>query len=103
MKEPDENLLEFYDLIKDEFPDLSLEQVRSICYSPFSLIRNVFDAGTLESFKVKHLGKFIILRPRLKKIKYSINETNYGIVLSDEKKKRLLEKIKEYESIHGEL
>lgn len=91
-----DDILEFYRSIKDQFPTLSYEHVEKICLSPFVVLKRVFDEGTLQNIKIKHIGKFKINPSRLKKIRNNIDNTNYGLVMSQERKQYMLDKIDEY-------
>lgn len=67
---------EFYNKNKDTYPEVSLEEFKLICNSPFLLIKEVMNRGLLKDIRIKYLGLFKVVPSR---VKYSlINlEKNY--------------------------
>lgn len=75
MKSTKENILEFYEEIKQEF-DLPLEVIKDICYSPFSLVRETIKNNTLKNVRLPYFGVFNVSEFFVKK-KEEINEARY--------------------------
>lgn len=67
---------EFYNKNKETYPEISLEEFKLICSSPFLLIKEVMNRGLLKDVRIKYLGLFKVVPSR---VKYSlINlEKNY--------------------------
>jgi hypothetical protein len=83
---------EFYEQIKDQYSELSFEDIESICSAPFKYLRNIFDDGSLDTVKFKRLGMFRPHPTRVKTQYKNLLKSNYP----EEKKKVLLKKIEEY-------
>jgi hypothetical protein len=83
---------EFYEQVKEQYPQLSFEDIEIICSAPFKYLKNIFDNGSLDTVKLKRLGMF---RPHPTRVK-----TQYKNLLKsdypEEKKKVLLKKIEDY-------
>lgn len=92
----------FFNLISDQFPELSYKQIENICLSSFKYVRYIFDEGTLDEIQIKHLGKFRVVPARVKAIKHRLLNTSYGEMYNPEKRAELLNKIEQYELQHPE-
>lgn len=51
---------EFYESIKEEYPDLTFEQVKDVCYGPWRYLRTEMEAGHLPVVRFKYFGKFLV-------------------------------------------
>ena len=67
---------EFYEEIKNTYPDISLNEVRIICNSPFKFIKEVINRGVLKNVRLQYFGVFEVMPSR---VKYSLKtlENNY--------------------------
>lgn len=65
-KTPNDFISEYYQTIKDQFPDLTLSQVSDICHSPFKLVVHHMREGSMMDIRLKYLGCFTIFPGRVK-------------------------------------
>lgn len=67
---------EFYEEIKNTYPDISLNEFRIICNSPFKFTKEVINRGTLKNVRLQYFGVFEVMPSR---VKYSLKtlENNY--------------------------
>ena len=67
---------EFYEEIKNTYPDISLNEFRIICNSPFKFIKEVINRGVLKNVRLQYFGVFEVMPSR---VKYSLKtlENNY--------------------------
>lgn len=63
---------EFYETIKDKH-NISLEECKLICNSPFKLVKEILNKGYLLPIRLKYFGIFAVSQIRLK---YSIKKKN---------------------------
>lgn len=81
---------EYYDEVKDRYPDIDFERFRTICRSPFIFFRNLIRDGDLPKILIKHLGK---LRVFPAKVKEQIKKEKFfcerGIIDIEERDRRL--------------
>jgi len=85
---------EFYDMVKDVYPELELQDIRNIVYNPWREARKAIESGTLSEIQFLHFGKFSVRKRRaqigLKEIKAMFDRglMDHGIYF---KKKKMLE------------
>ena len=67
---------EFYEEIKNTYPDISLNEFRIICNSPFKFTKEVINRGILKNIRLQYFGVFEVMPSR---VKYSLKtlENNY--------------------------
>ena len=67
---------EFYEETKHLYPNLSINEYRIICNSPFSFVKQVINRGTLRNIRFQYFGVFEVMPSR---VKYSLKtlEENY--------------------------
>lgn len=59
MKLSNEKLIrEFYKRYKDEYPDISLEQMKEICFTPWRYVKRNMESGELPKIRLKYFGTF---------------------------------------------
>lgn len=89
---------EFYEEIKNTYPDISLNEFRIICNSPFKFTKEVINRGTLKNVRLQYFGVFEVMPSR---VKYSLKtlENNYetGKITEERynKRKEILERYEE--------
>ena len=49
---------EFYEEVKHIYPDLSINEFRIICNSPFSFAKQIINRGTLRNIRFQYFGVF---------------------------------------------
>lgn len=57
---------EFYDQIKEQNPDLTLEQVTDIVTSPYHMVRDDMEAGEFSMLRLTEFGCFFVFPNRAK-------------------------------------
>ena len=67
---------EFYEEVKHIYPNLSINEFRIICNSPFKFTKEVINRGTLRNIRFQYFGVFEVMPSR---VKYSLKtlEKNY--------------------------
>ena len=60
---------EFYEEVKHIYPDLSIDEFKIICNSPFSFAKQVINRGTLKNVRFQYFGVFEVMSSR---VKYSL-------------------------------
>ena len=60
---------EFYEEIKNTYPDISLNEFRIICNSPFKFIKEIINRGVLKNVRLQYFGVFEVMPSR---VKYSL-------------------------------
>ena len=60
---------EFYEENKHIYPDLSINEFRLICNSPFKFTKEVINRGTLRNIRFQYFGIFEVMPSR---VKYSL-------------------------------
>ena len=67
---------EFYEEVKHIYPDLSIDEFKIICNSPFKFTKQVINRGILKNIRFQYFGVFEIMSSR---VKYSLKtlENNY--------------------------
>ena len=89
---------EFYEEVKNTYPDISLNEFRIICNSPFKFIKEVINRGVLKNVRLQYFGVFEVMPSR---VKYSLKtlENNYktGKITEERynKRKEILERYEE--------
>lgn len=60
---------EFYEETKHLYPNLSINEYRIICNSPFSFAKQIINRGTLKDIRFQYFGVFEVMPSR---VKYSL-------------------------------
>ena len=90
---------EFYEENKHIYPDLSINEFKLICNSPFKFTKEVINRGTLKNIRFQYFGVFEVMPSR---VKYSLKtlEENYKSKKITEdrynKRKEILENYENY-------
>ena len=88
---------EFYEEIKNTYPDISLNEFRIICNSPFKFTKEVINRGILKNIRLQYFGVFEVMPSR---VKYSLKtlENNYKTgKITEERYNKRKEILKAYE------
>lgn len=76
---------DYYDTIKDKYPELNFLQVQEMCYTPFRMLKELWKKSCLEEVRFKYFGTFRISNARLKaEYKYIGSELERGIITEEE-------------------
>ena len=88
------NIEEFYEELKEEYPELTLSDFNNICRGPFRFIKEVISSGELKDIRLQYFGIFQVSKSRVKYNKKMLEE-NYkkGNIPESRyfKKKKILE------------
>lgn len=84
-----ENIEEYYKSFGGSL-DISLEEFKLICNSPFKMVKRVMSSGELEKIRLQYLCSFEVSAPRVKYSKKTLEE-NYtkGLISKDRYDKRM--------------
>lgn len=75
MKLNNQDLLEeFYQGVKDEFPDVSFEQIKEVCFGPWRFLKQEMESGNLPSVRFKYFGTFQVYKGRAKNMLYNLEK-----------------------------
>ena len=89
---------EFYEEIKNTYPDISLNEFRIICNSPFKFTKEVINRGTLKNVRLQYFGIFEVMSSRVKYSLQKLEENYKEKKISEErynKRKEILERYEE--------
>jgi hypothetical protein len=59
---------EYYNSIKESYPDLTLEQCNEICSAPFVEVKKGIESGEFPTVRLKFFGTFVAYPKRVKAI-----------------------------------
>lgn len=62
--ENQELLKEFYDRVKDKYPDLTQKQIKECCTTQYSFVRKEMESGELPAIRLKYFGTFLVYPKR---------------------------------------
>ena len=80
---------EFYEEIKNTYPDIPLNEFRIICNSPFKFIKEVINRGVLKNVRLQYFGVFEVMPSR---VKYSLQSLENNFKDNKISEKRYLER-----------
>ena len=86
---------EFYEEVKYIYPDLSIDEFKIICNSPFSFVKQVINRGILKNIRFQYFGVFEVIPSRVKYSLKTLEENFKANKITEErynKKKEILEK-----------
>ena len=86
---------EFYEEVKHIYPDLSINEFRLICNSPFKFTKEVINRGTLRNIRFQYFGVFEVMPSRVKYSLKTLEENYKSKKITEErynKRKEILEK-----------
>ena len=65
---------EFYEKVKQDFPDISLKEMDEIVSSPFVSVREGIESGKLPTIRLKYFGTFTVYPKRAEAMKKTYNK-----------------------------
>lgn len=90
---------EFYEEIKNTYPDLSLTEFKLICNSPFKFTKEVINRGTLKNVRLQYFGVFEVMPSRVKYSLQKLEENYKEKKISEERYNKRKEILENYENI----
>lgn len=96
MKLHNEELIEeFYNKKKEEYPNLSLEQMKDICFGPWKFLKDEMESGELPTVRLKYFGTFQVYKGRAEFMLRNLKERFEANKITEKqyfKLKKMLEK-----------
>lgn len=89
---------EFYKEKKHLYPNISLDEFRVICNSPFKFTKEVINRGTLKNIRLQYFGVFEVMPSRVKySLKTLIENFKSNKITKEryDKRKEILERYEE--------
>lgn len=59
IRSTDDNIKDYYNKVKKEYPDLTYNDFLKVCKSPFTFFRKAIESGNFQTILIKFFGKFI--------------------------------------------
>ena len=72
----DELIKEFYEQQKELHPDLTIEQIKDICFGPWRFLKSEMESGDLPTVRFKYFGTFQVYEGRARNMLYN-NEKKF--------------------------
>lgn len=69
-----ELIKEFYEQEKHNYPDVSFEQFKEICFGPWRFLKHEMESGRLPKVRFKYFGTFQVYPGRAKNMLYNLNK-----------------------------
>lgn len=67
MKITNQDLInEFFEKYKNDYPNVSYDQFRDICFGPWRHLRRIMESGSLEEVRIKYFGTFLVYPKKAK-------------------------------------
>jgi hypothetical protein len=80
----DSAVKEYWETVKDKYPELTFEEVELICKSPFKAIREWIRDMSLPLISVKYLGKFRVFPGKIRSlIKENEGCIKHGVITQE--------------------
>ena len=86
---------EFYEEVKHIYPNLSINEFRLICNSPFNFVKQVINRGVLKNIRFQYFGVFEVMSSRVKYSLKTLEENFKNNKISEDrylKRKAILER-----------
>lgn len=65
---------EFYTRIQSEYPGVTFEQIKDICFGPWRFLKQEMESGELPTIKFMYFGKFQVNLGRAKNMLYNLSK-----------------------------
>ena len=79
------NIEQYYEQVREQYPNIDLEHFKVICTAPFKQVKKVMSSGVLRNIRLQFLGVFEVSQSRVKYSKRSL-QANYDNGLISEKR-----------------
>lgn len=96
------DIVNYYNEVKDDYPDVTLKQFGEICNSPFSIVKEVI-SNNVRDIRLQYFGAFKVSIPRINKIKKRLERAYEKKSINKEFYSKELEKYKEYEELQNNI
>jgi hypothetical protein len=78
------NIEEYFELVKGEY-DISFEEFKLACLSPFAFTKKVMSLGLLKDIRLQYFGVFKVSSGRVKYSKKAVTENFENGLISEER------------------
>lgn len=95
----DKLIADYYQKIKDDYPDLTLSELVIICNAPFAFLRDMMKKVTLPTVRFKYFGSFIVYRKRIENAGKVAQRIMQWEGMSEEKFKKIQNLVEENEKV----
>ena len=92
------NIEQYYELIKERYPDITLEHFKLICTAPFKQIKRVMSSGVLRDIRLQFFGVFEVSGSRVKYSKKTLTENFENNLISEKRYTDRLKVLDSYEN-----
>lgn len=72
--ENQELMEEFYTKNLSKFPDLTLEEFKEVCYSPWRYLKQEMESGELPEIRFKYFGTFQVYKGRAENMLHNLKQ-----------------------------
>lgn len=93
------NIEEYYNTIKEDYPELTLQECKLICSSPFKFTKEVMSRGLLRNVRLKYFARFEVSPSRVKYNKKQLQENYDNNVISQQRYLDRLKVLNNYEEV----
>ena len=72
--ENQELIEEFYEKIADDYPSITLEDTKEICFTPWRFLKQEMESGELPEVRFKYFGTFQVYKGRAEMMLYNLKQ-----------------------------
>lgn len=83
--ETNDTIKEYYNEVKDLYPDISFEQFQDICKQPFKFFKSKIEQDDMPNIDIKYFGKFRVFAASIKGKLKELETKKHFNQISDER------------------
>ena len=90
---------EFYERMQKKYPHMTFDEVKLICVTPFTYVRQEMESGNLRTIRLKYLGTFLVYPKRVSGVLAAMTQQFKDLKIDAKlyfKKKAIMEKYLEH-------
>lgn len=91
------NIEEFYNEMKEYYPDLTLSDFNEICRTPFKYVKQVMSSGELKDIRLQYFGVFEVSPSRVKYNKKILKKNFEKGIVSENRYNKKMNILNNYE------
>ena len=92
----EDGIREYYEQVKDQYPDIDFVRFRRVCKAPFEFIKSCIRDDSLPRIIIKYLGKLVVFPGKIRRL-ISDNQRAYdGKFISQEAFEKRDKYLKDY-------
>jgi len=92
------NIEQYYEQVKEQYPNITLEHFKIICTAPFKQVKRVMSSGVLKDIRLQFLGVFEVSQSRVKYSKKTLIENFESGVITEQRYLDRLKILNSYEN-----